>query len=490
MRVCTQKWPSTQPDLAFASIADLFALLSGRKISPVELADHFLDRIEKHQPALNAFITITRERALADARASESRYKRKRPLGPLDGVPIALKDNIWTARIRTTAGSRILTDFIPDRDARVAERLRSAGAVLLGKTNMHEFAYGVSTENPHFGAAHNPWDLSRSTGGSSGGSASGVSAGLCVASIGTDTGGSIRIPSSLCGTVGLKPTFGRVSCFGTVPLAPSFDHIGPMARTVSDAALLLAAIAGRDALDAATLSQPQLKHFASIRDIQSRLRARNRKKSPLILGWPREYFFDRIDPEVNAAIHAAARTFEKLGARIEEVSLPHVSDGDEPSTTIALAEATHVHRAAGWFPSHAAEYGEDVRKRLELGAEIRAADYLAAKETCVRVRREFDVALEKADAILAPTTPIAAPAIGEKVVSVVEREEPIRGALIRLNRPANLTGHPSISVPCGVTRSGLPIGLQLIGRAWDEPSLLAIAALFESSQSPLRPPKF
>lgn len=477
-------------EISFATIGELSAQLRTRELSPVELAEHFLDRIEKYQPALNAFITVTRDRALADARASELRYERKKPLGPLDGIPIALKDNIWTAGIRTTAGSRILGDFVPNRDGTVASRLKNAGAVLLGKTNLHEFAYGVSTENPHYGTAHNPWALSRSTGGSSGGSAAAVATGLCVGSLGTDTGGSIRIPSSLCGTVGLKPTFGRVSCYGTVPLAPSFDHVGPIARTVEDAALLFQAIAGRDPDDPTTHFQPPLRPLR-IRDHVSRRRAsRGRIRTVIRLGWPREYFFDRIDPEIRTAIEAVRRTFESLGGRVDEISLPHVSDGDEPSTTIALAEATHFHRESGWFPPRAAEYGEDVRKRLELGAEVRAADYLAAKEACLRVRREFDAALERVDAIIAPTTPVAAQSIGGKMVTIDGKAESIRSALIRLNRPANLTGHPAISIPCGLTRSGMPVGLQLIGRYWDELGLLAIAALFESTQPTLRPPKF
>lgn len=477
-------------ELSFASIAELSALLIRRKISPVELANHFLDRIERFQPGLNAFISITRDRAMADARASELRHKRKKPLGPLDGIPIALKDNIWTAGIRTTAGSRILSDFVPDRDATVSARLRKAGAVLLGKTNLHEFAYGVSTENPHYGTAHNPWDASRSTGGSSGGSAAAVAAGLCVASLGTDTGGSIRIPSSLCGTVGLKPTFGRTSCYGTVPLAASFDHVGPIARTVEDAEILLSAIAGRDPSDPATQFQPELKLLRFNGQISARRKTYRRTSPAIRLGWPREYFFNRIDPEIRKTIEAAREIFESLGARVEEISLPHVSDGDEPSITIALAEATHFHRESGWYPARAAEYGEDVRKRLELGADVRAADYLAAREACVRVRREFDAALERVDAILAPTTPIAAQPIGTKAVTIDSKEEPIRGALIRINRPANLTGHPAISVPCGLTRSGLPVGLQIIGRYWDEPKLLSIAALFESAQPQLRPPEF
>jgi len=480
MRTTRPKAGVSDDSIAFASVAELSGLLRRRRVTPVELAELFLNRIERAQPALNAFITITRERALADAKASARRFAKGAPLGPLDGIPIALKDNIWTAGIRTTTGSKILGSFVPSVAATAAEKLRAAGTILLGKTNMHEFAYGVSTENPHYGAAHNPWDVSCSTGGSSGGSGAAVSAGLCVGSIGTDTGGSIRIPSALCGVVGLKPTFGRVSCYGTVPLAPSFDHVGPMARTVFDGAVLYDCILGGDTRDATTAAQPESKSFANIGGIRSRLRPWWTKKKPLILGIPRDYFFDRLDPEIREAVNRAAKAFERAGARIHEIPLAEVCAGDEPSTAIALAEATHVHRANGWFPEHAAEYGEDVIKRLQLGSEIRAADFLAAQDACEAIRDNFSAALERFHAILVPTTPIAAPKIGQKVAVIGGQEETVRSALIRLNRPANLTGLPAMSIPCGQTQAGLPIGLQIIGRAWREWDLLAIASLFES----------
>ena len=436
-------------DVAFATIAELSVLLARRKISPVEITTLFLERIEKFNPTLNAYLTITREAALAAARESEKRIQQKRSRGLLEGIPIALKDNIWTRGIRSTAGSKFLNDFIPEKDATVAASLHRAGAVLLGKTNLHEFAYGISTNNPHFGPTRNPWDMTRIPGGSSGGSAAAIAAGLCVASVGTDTGGSIRIPAALCGIVGLKPTFGRVSCNGVVALAPTFDHVGPLARTVADAALILGVIAGRDPLDAATLSQPRFKSFADVRQLQQRLRPQFSKKRPLKLGLPREYFFTSVSEEVREAVKSAVHSFEELGAIIEEVSLPNINDGDDASTSIALAEAIHYHQSQGWFPAHSADYGDDVRKRLEMGLEIRAADYLAALEVQKHVRAEFDAVLTRVDAIIAPTTPITAPFIGENVVEIESVEEPVRGALIRLNRPANFTGLPAISLPCG-----------------------------------------
>ena len=473
-------------DLAFASINELSALLREHKISPVELTNLFLDRIEQHNPVLNAYLTVTREGALASARESEKRFLKKRPRGPLDGIPIALKDNISTRGVRTTAGSKFLADFVPESDATVAASLRRAGTILLGKTNLHEFAYGISTNNPHFGPTRNPWDTTRIPGGSSGGSAAAIAAGLCVASIGTDTGGSIRIPAALCGIVGLKPTFGRVSCSEVVALAPTFDHVGPLARTVADAALLLGVMAGRDPLDAPTLAQPRFTPFNDARHLHQRLRLQFSRKRPLKLGLPREYFFTALSEEVRESVKAAVHTFEQLGAVIEEISLPHISDGDDASTTIALAEATHYHQARGWFPAHSADYGEDVRKRLEMGLDIRAADYLAALEIQKRVRADFDEVLSRVDAIIAPTVPIRAPRIGENVVQIESVEEPVRGALIRLNRPANFTGLPAISLPCGWSSENLPVGLQLIGRTWSEEQLLVIAQLFEQAHPEFR----
>ena len=472
--------------LAFASMEELSALLVRREVSPVEIVKMYLERIERHNSSLNAYLTVMAEQALVDARAAERRLVARRARGPLDGIPICIKDNIWTRGTRTTAGSKVLDHFIPENDATVVTQLRRAGAVLLGKTNLHEFAYGVTTDNPHYGATRNPWNHKCIPGGSSGGSAAATAAGLCAGSMGTDTGGSIRIPASLCGIVGLKPTYGRVSSYGTVPLAPSLDHVGPLGRTAGDAALLLAATAGRDQLDPTTRDQPRFKPFDSLSELTSRLRPRFTKKRPLRLGRPREYFFENIDPEVMSAVDAAARSFEKAGAVVEEISMPRVKDGDAPSTSIALAEATFVHERAGWFPAHSAEYGEDVRKRLEMGRDIRAADYLSALEVRTRVRADFDAVLERVDAILAPTTPIAAPQIGQNTTSINGKEEAVRGALIRLNRPANLTGLPAISLPCGWTRGGLPIGLQLIGHAWGEEQLLVIARLFEETHPEFR----
>ena len=445
------------------------ALLRRKTISPVELTKAVLARMEALNPRLNAFITITAERAMNDARAAEREILRGKWRGTLHGIPVTLKDNINTDGVRTTAGSRILQDFVPNADADVAAKLKAAGAVLLGKTNLHEFAYGVTTENPHFGATHNPWNLECIPGGSSGGSAAAVATGLGFASVGTDTGGSIRIPSALCGVVGLKPNFGRVSCRGIVPLAVTLDHAGPIAHCVEDAAIMLDAICDSDA--------PRAAFHRALKTSQKR----SSRKERLRIGWPREYFFERVDEEVKEAIGAAAKCLQKLGARIEEVSLPHLEEASEPSTQIALAEALEYHERQGYFPARAADYGVDVRKRLELGSAVRAVDYLCAQQSRERLRADFRAAFERVDAILAAAVPIPAPRIGADSVMINGESHSVRGALVRANRPANFTGFPAISVPCGFTRAGLPIGLAIHGPEWGEANLLRIALLYEQT---------
>lgn len=456
-------------ELAYLSIEQAAGLLRRRIISPVELVEAALARIERWNPTLNAFLTVVADRARRQARLAERGLRRKRrgnSISPLYGIPISLKDNFYTRGIRTTAGAKILADFVPDKDSDVAGRLARAGAVLLGKTNMHEFAYGITNENPHYGPVRNPWARERITGGSSGGSAAAVAAGMCFASTGTDTGGSIRIPSSLCGIVGLKPTFVLVSVEGIVPLAGSLDHAGPLARSVVDVCILLEVIAGDYPKGAARPDHRKLR--------------KNRPRR-FRLGWPKQYFFEGVDEQVRQAIDQAAKCYESLGARIEEVSLPRLSDSVEPSTNIALAEATHYHESRGYFPARAGEYGEDVRKRLEMGREVRAVDYLRALAMQREVKKDFENIFERVDSIIAPTLPIAAPRLGENEILIAGRKETVRSALVRMNRPANFTGHPAISVPCGFTREGLPIGMQLIGPHFGEARLLSIALAYEEA---------
>ncbi|MGB2627878.1 MAG: amidase [Candidatus Acidiferrum sp.] len=457
----------TDDQIAFASIATIGKLFRSRRLSPVELTRYLLARIQRLNPQLNAFLTVSEELALKQAKNTEAdlaKGKGRSPRndrGPLCGIPISLKDNISTAGIRTTAGSRILRDYVPERNAPVVDRLERAGAILIGKTNMHEFAYGASNINPHFGPSHNPWDLRRITGGSSGGSAAALAAGLCYGSLGTDTGGSIRIPSSLCGTVGLKPSFGAVSTEMIVPLSRSLDVAGPMARTVTDVELLWNVIC----------SEPRLRSATG---------RSSRTRKPR-LGIPAEFFFDLLSPDVAAVFDSAIRLLRRSGSHIQKVSLPTITLTESAGNEIAWAEALYYHQQQGWFPSRADEYGADVRARLEMGAKVDAVTYLQALHTREQFSSQFHSVFkdQNLDALVIPTTPIAAPLIEEDSVSVNGAPHSARALLLRLNRPANLAGVPAISVPGGLTESHLPAGLQFMGPRGSDPFLLALARAYE-----------
>jgi len=459
--------------LAFSTIAEIGKLYRRRKLSPVELTQFLLDRIGRLNPGLNAYLTLNPELALKDAAAAESalcsksRRKSSRDLGPLHGIPVSLKDNLYTTELRTTGGSKILRDFLPLHDAAVVACLRNVGAILIGKTNLHEFAYGVTSNNPHFGPVRNPWDVDRIPGGSSGGSAAALAAGLCYGSVGTDTGGSIRIPASLCGVVGLKPGLGRVSAEGAIPLSPTLDFVGPMARTVADITLLFEAIATYGKNE----RRPHTARFPSPRGRRLRI------------GIPKHFFLDIVSPEIQQAFESSLVTLKKLGAKLKEVSLPYLKESEDAGNQIAWAEATHYHQQAGWYPLHAADYGEDVRSRLEMGEKVSALEYLRALDLREKFIAGFHLALleNEVDALVTPTTPIAAPLIGEENISIAGKGYSTRALLLRLNRPANLGGIPAISVPCGLTPSGLPAGLQFLASVTDEALLLELASQFEQA---------
>ena len=468
---------ATDTDLAFASISHIASLFRKRKLSPVELTRLLLARISKLDSQLNSFITVTADLALQQARQAERELfarKSSRDRGPLHGVPISLKDNIYTQGVRTTAGSKVLADFIPQRDATLVKQLKAAGAVILGKTNLHEFAYGVTSNNPHFGAIHNPWNVSCIPGGSSGGSAAALAAGLCYGSIGTDTGGSIRVPASLCGIVGLKTSFGVVSVDGIVPLSPRLDVAGPMARSARDAALLL---------------EPLLVRAAG-ETKRGDKRKPPSKKPTFTLGIPKEFFLDVVSDDVRAAYEESLRSFRARGVKTKPVSLPLAAKTEDAGNQIAWPEATHFHQQSGWFPVRAAEYGEDVRSRLEMGTKITATVYLEALELRNRFIQQLHLTLasEAIDALAVPATTIAAPLIGEESTRIGGKDYVTRALLLRQNRPANLAGVPAISVPCGFTPEGLPVGLQLIGGAADDDLLLAIAQEFEREHPQTRRP--
>ena len=372
--------------LAFASIAQIAKLYRRRKLSPVEVTKYLLQRISRLNPQLNAFITVSDELALQQARRAESELFRKSggsksrvDRGPLHGIPISLKDNIFTAGIRTTAGSAVLRNFIPKHDASVVTSLKAAGAVILGKTNMHEFAYGTTSNNPHYGPVRNPWDPQRIAGGSSGGAAAALAAGLCYGSIGTDTGGSIRIPASLCGVVGLKPGLNRVNAHDIVPLSPTLDFVGPLGRSVEDVALLFEPIFIRQK------GERLLRPSATAPSSKKKFR----------VGIPEDFFFDVLSPEVEKSFQRALSILKKQATILKSVAIPLLHETEDAGNRIAWAEATRHHQKSGWFPQHSAQYGDDVRDRMEKGTSVLAVDLLEAMELRERFIAEFHAVMHK-----------------------------------------------------------------------------------------------
>ena len=446
-------------------MTELAGMIATKAVSPVEVVRAHLDRIAALDRDLRAYITVCDDAALTAARAAEAELMVGRPVGPLHGVPYALKDLYDTAGIRTTGGSRILGDRVPDADATVTRRLAQAGAILLGKLNMVEFAYGPEGLNPHYGHARNPWDrgLHRMAGGSSSGSGAAVAAGLAPGSLGSDTGGSIRIPSSLCGITGLKPTYGRVSRAGVLPLAWSMDHVGPMTRSAADCALMLRAMAGYDAADPSTSVLPVPDYGAALTGDLRGLR----------VGLLRGFFLDGAAPEVKAAVETAARTLAGAGAVIDEVNLEHMTHVGGASLAIVGSEALAYH--AERLRTRAGDFDPDVARRLRAGAYVTGVQYVRGQQVRALVRDEVDRALARRDVLLAPSTPVVAPPIDARQVELGDGPSDVRTALVRFNRPFNLSGHPSCSVPCGFSAAGLPVGMQFVGRPFDEATVLRAA---------------
>ncbi len=453
-------------ELHALTIEELGPLLHSRQVSPVEVAEHYLARIDELDRHTNAFITLMAEEALADARKHEAEIMAGEYRGPLHGVPIALKDLYDTAGVRTTAASKIFADRVPDRDATSVMFLRAAGAVIIGKTNMHEFAYGVTNASSYFGPARNPWDLSRVTGGSSGGSGAAVAAGLCAAATGSDTGGSIRIPGALCGIVGLKPTYGRISCAGLIPLSWALDHAGPMTRSVYDAAVMLQAMAGWDPEDPASLTAPVPDYTRELRDGVAGLR----------IAVDPDYAFSEVDEEVDMVVKQALRVLQELGAELVEVSISRL---DQAALTILNAEATAYHEE--FLKTRPEDYQPDVRERLEKGFAVRGIDYARAQRTRQWVRREFETLFEEVDLFATPTCAIPAPRLDQSEVPVAGEVVSVMTPIAHFTRVFNLTGLPAITVPCGFSSDGLPIGLQLAGRHLDEATVLRAAYAYEQA---------
>lgn len=443
------------------TLSEASDLLRRKEISPVELTNACLSRIEQLDPSINAFITVMHDSALAQAQEAGNEIHAGNWRGPLHGVPIGLKDLIDTAGVKTTCGSALFKDRVPTDDAEIVRRLQSAGAVLIGKQNMQEFAYGGTSTSSFFGPVHNPWNVDHIAGGSSGGSAAAVATGMCFAAIGTDTGGSVREPAAFCGIVGLKPTYGRISTRGVFPLSPSLDHVGPLCRNVTDTALLLQAIAGYDKLDATCVDWP----------VDSYADALEQKHKPR-LGIVRRPFFDGLDEEIATAMNEALKQLSDLSSDMIEIDLPP-TPGAVQGPEVYAVHAKHLTTSPEL-------YGRWIRERLKQAAAVNTVAYVEARQELDRVRRSIAEVFSQVDLLVTPTTPVPPITITE---ALNMSPDPAGELWLRNTRPFNVYGLPTISVPCGFTRAGLPIGLQIAGPNFTEASLLSFAYTFEQIQS-------
>jgi aspartyl-tRNA(Asn)/glutamyl-tRNA(Gln) amidotransferase subunit A len=449
------------------NLQEIAKALRKRTFSSVELVSESLSRIAELDPKLKAFITVTAELAQNQAQQADQDLAREKDRGPLHGVPVAVKDVFCTRGVRTTCGSKLFAEYVPEYDAAVVERLRAAGAVVVGKTNMHELAYGVTSVNPHFGTVRNPWDLDRIPGGSSGGSGSAVAAGMVPMAMGSDTGGSIRIPASFCGTVGLKPSFGRVSRYGVLPLDFSLDHMGPLTQCVRDAALTLNVLAGFDPRDETCSRQP----------IESYLPSEPVSIHGLRIGLPENFYFERISQSVAEAVRRAVRLAEEARAIVVSLRVPDVGQLNTIGRIILLSEASatmerYLHRRE--------DFGPDVLALLDQGRLLPATDYINAQRVRRVLQREFQAIWKKVDCLFTPTTPTSAPKIGQSTIDL-DGEEDVRIASTRLARGVNVLGLPALSLPCGFDEAGLPIGLQIIGPNFQEALILKAGTLLEDA---------
>jgi len=459
--VAAAAWPALSPlayaatdDLAGLTLAKAAALVRSRSVSPVELTEACLTRIDALNPKINAYITVTRELAMRQAKELEEAQKRGRWRGPLHGVPMALKDNIDTAGIRTTGASELFKDRVPDEDAEVVRRLRNAGAILLGKLNLHEFAYGGTSTVTYFGAVHNPWNLDHQTGGSSGGPAAALAADMCFGSLGTDTAGSVRIPGSYCGIVGFKPTYGRVSNRGVIPLSWSLDHTGPMTKDVEDAAILLNVIAGYDVLDPTTVDVPVADYTRGLKMPTGKLR----------IGIPRRPFFDNLDAEVVKAMDGAIDVVRTLTASVADVEMP-------PAGNPALVWGPEIYTYhSKWIAETPEKYQPQTRAAIQRDAQSKLAVYAQTKRDMEVARRQIDSFFANVDLLITPTMKGTAPLIGSNGGGINTAQ-------------FDWFGLPAISIPCGFSSAGLPIGLQIAGRHWDETTVIALAHAYERATS-------
>jgi len=447
-------------ELPLLDLSDVSRAVQKKEVSPVELTQACLARIEKLNPTLNAFITITGTAAMEEARKAEAEIARGEWKGPLHGIPLAVKDLIETAGVKTTAASAVLKDNVPTADAEVIRRLKSAGAILLGKLNLHEFAYGGSGIIGHFGPARNPWNTAHVTGGSSSGSAAAVAACLCYGAIGTDTAGSIRLPAACCGITGLKPTYRLVSVRGVIPLSWLLDHVGPMTRTAADAALILQAIAAYDPQDIGSQKFPPVYYPSAIEESTAALR----------LGLARD-FWNEVDGEIKSAVDSAVSVLSKMTASAQEVDLSTDTD-----RTLVRCEAYAYHQK--YLPANEKDYDPETLRRIRSGADVTAPQYIQAQRELLQQRRQILQIFERVDLILTPTTPMLAPTF-EELQAEPNQLRNKEMVMLRNTRPFNIYGLPCLSLNCGFSKSGLPIGLQIIGGPGAEGSLLALAHAYQ-----------
>ena len=449
-------------DLLALDISSASQLVQKRTVSPVELTEACLKRIEQFDKQLNSFITVTAESAMQEARLAESEISRGAWKGPLHGIPLALKDLVETAGVKTTGASAVLKDFIPTQDAPIVQRLKAAGAILLGKLNLHEFAYGGSGMIGHFGIVKNPWNTAHITGGSSSGSAAAVAAGLCYGAIGTDTAGSIRLPAAYCGIVGLKPSYGLVSTRGVIPLSFSHDHAGPMTRSVTDAALMLQVIASYDPQDICAQKFPAVHYPAAMEE---------KKISSLRLATSHEFFWKDLDPEIEKAVDDAIALLAGITAGARDLKLPVPAD-----RTVFVGEPYAYHLK--YLPDHTHEYHPETLRRISTGADVTTSNYIEKHQQMQRIRRQIIETFEEIDLLITPTCPVPAPKIAE-LEAAPDQLRPTELVMLRNTRPFNVWGLPTISIPCGFSQSGLPIGLQITGAPGEEATVLALAHAYE-----------
>ncbi|MEX3623387.1 amidase [Viridibacillus arvi] len=456
-------------DLILKSVGELAPLIKNKTLSPVELTKAVLDHAEKSQDKINSYMAFYREEAVEAAKKAEQEIVQGNYRGMYHGMPIALKDNLYFKDKVTTMSSKIHKDFVSDYDATVVRKLREAGVIFTGKLSMHEYAWGITNNNPHYGPVRNPWNLDKIPGGSSGGSGAAVAVGASIASLGTDTAGSIRIPSSACGIVGLKPTHGRVSKYGCYPLAWSLDHIGPMTKTVKDAAGMLEIISGYDRNDPTSVNVSIDNYLGQVTgDVKD-----------LVIGINEDYFFNQVDEDINKLVRASIQKLVDQGAKVETVKIPTLQHSEWAELVTSLSEASAIHHSD--LMNRPADFGDDIRFLFELGELPSAVDYLQAQQVRRQLKQEFNDVFEKVDVLISPTLPIIAPTIGESFADLNGKKVDLIDNIIRFTGPGNLTGLPALSVPCGF-KGDMPVGIQIMGPAFSEGRVLNVGYAIEQTQ--------